>query len=169
MRVAVVSGPEWTAGAPTKVLEARYMVGPGGPSGRNYDITADGERFLMMKAAAGDASSAAAADHRRPALRRGAETPSCNPAICSAGLSTVRLSRSVNARMLRSFCWVVSSLALEAIAGPTCFRTCSRIAILSSCSGPSEPLGRPPYLPFSRFQLEKVSSIPQTRSSRHYV
>jgi hypothetical protein len=29
----------------------------------------------MMKAAAGDASSAAAADHRRPALRRGAETP----------------------------------------------------------------------------------------------
>ena len=44
------SGPPWSAGAPTKVLEARYVMSPGGNNLRNYDIAADGQRFLMMKA-----------------------------------------------------------------------------------------------------------------------
>jgi serine/threonine-protein kinase len=58
MGVAVAGRSIWTAGAPTKVLEGRYVVsseGEGFP--RNYDIGADG-RFLMMKAAGSDATSA---------------------------------------------------------------------------------------------------------------
>jgi serine/threonine-protein kinase len=54
MRVAVAGGPEWSAGAPTKVLEGRYVVNPGGTISRHYDVAADGQRFLMMKAAASD-------------------------------------------------------------------------------------------------------------------
>ena len=59
MRVAVTGGgPAWTNGAPTKVLESRYVVGRGQNVSRNYDIAANGQRFLMVKAAAGDATSA---------------------------------------------------------------------------------------------------------------
>jgi serine/threonine-protein kinase len=54
MRVAVGGGPAWTAGSPMKVLEGRYVVGPG-TALRNYDIGPDGQRFLMIKASAGGA------------------------------------------------------------------------------------------------------------------
>jgi len=54
MRVAVADGPAWSAGAPTMVLEGRYVVRPVGNVFRNYDIAPDGQRFLMMKAAAGE-------------------------------------------------------------------------------------------------------------------
>jgi serine/threonine-protein kinase len=50
MRVAVTGGSAWTAGAPTKLLEGRYIVSEFGLFQRNYDITADGQRFLMIKA-----------------------------------------------------------------------------------------------------------------------
>jgi hypothetical protein len=40
------------------MLEARYVVSAGGNPQRNYDIAADGQRFLMVKAAGSDASSA---------------------------------------------------------------------------------------------------------------
>jgi serine/threonine-protein kinase len=61
MRAAVKSGSTWTAGVPTKVLEGRYVVTQysGGNPQRNYDIARDGQRFLMMKAAASDATDAA--------------------------------------------------------------------------------------------------------------
>ena len=36
----------------------RYVVRPVGNAYRNYDIAPDGQRFLMMKAAAGDAAGA---------------------------------------------------------------------------------------------------------------
>jgi Tol biopolymer transport system component len=55
MRVAVGSGTAWSAGPPTRVLEGRYVVNAGN-QGRNYDISADGQRFLMMKAATSDPS-----------------------------------------------------------------------------------------------------------------
>jgi serine/threonine-protein kinase len=61
MGVSVTPGPRWTASAPTKVLEGHYFVGSGlvgGNPPRNYDVTADGQRFLMMKTAGGDASDA---------------------------------------------------------------------------------------------------------------
>jgi serine/threonine-protein kinase len=59
MRVAV-TGEAWTAGAPTKVLEGRYVVRMGGNFPRNYDIAADGQRFLMFKSQGNDATGAPA-------------------------------------------------------------------------------------------------------------
>jgi serine/threonine-protein kinase len=56
MRVAVANGPTWTAGTPSKVIEGRYVVNTAVPY-RNYDIAADGQRFLMIKAG-DDANSA---------------------------------------------------------------------------------------------------------------
>jgi hypothetical protein len=60
MRVNVAGGSAWTADAPTKVLESRYVVSLGGTMSRNYDIAADGRRFLMMRASAGGATDASA-------------------------------------------------------------------------------------------------------------
>jgi serine/threonine-protein kinase len=61
MRVKVPAGPRWTPSAPTKVLEGRYryVVGSGlvgATPALTYDVNADGQRFLMMKAVGGDAS-----------------------------------------------------------------------------------------------------------------
>jgi serine/threonine-protein kinase len=50
MRVAVGSGLAWTASVPMRMLESRYVVSTGGNIPRNYDIAADGRRFLMLKA-----------------------------------------------------------------------------------------------------------------------
>jgi serine/threonine-protein kinase len=43
----------WHAGAPTKLLESRYYTGGGNPN-RSYDVSPDGRRFLMIKAASAD-------------------------------------------------------------------------------------------------------------------
>jgi serine/threonine-protein kinase len=43
----------WNAGAPTKLLESRYYTGAGNPN-RSYDVSPDGRRFLMIKAASAD-------------------------------------------------------------------------------------------------------------------
>jgi serine/threonine-protein kinase len=58
MRVAVPGGPAWTPGAPTKVLDGRYVVSTGGNTPGSYDIAPDGQRFLMMKATGSDATGA---------------------------------------------------------------------------------------------------------------
>jgi serine/threonine-protein kinase len=58
MRVAVADGAAWSVGAPTKVLDGRYVVRPFGNVYRNYDIAEGGQRFLMMKAGASDAMGA---------------------------------------------------------------------------------------------------------------
>jgi len=57
MGVPVASGPAWVAGAPMKV-EGRYVVQPSGVFARSYDIAANGQRFLMTKAAASDPTDA---------------------------------------------------------------------------------------------------------------
>jgi serine/threonine-protein kinase len=57
MRVAVAGGPSWTAGAPTKLLEGRYVVSTSGGLQRSYDIAPDGQRFLMVKEGQADATS----------------------------------------------------------------------------------------------------------------
>ena len=65
MRVAVAGGASraatapansaaWPAGLPTKLIEGRYVVTTGGNFPRNYDISADGQRFLMLKPRAND-------------------------------------------------------------------------------------------------------------------
>jgi serine/threonine-protein kinase len=43
-------GTTWSAGPPAKILEARYDTG-GSNVGRNYDVSPDGQRFLMIKGA----------------------------------------------------------------------------------------------------------------------
>jgi Tol biopolymer transport system component len=51
MRVPIQTAPTFSAGNPTKVFETRYFNAPGG---RSYDASADGQRFLMVKAAAAE-------------------------------------------------------------------------------------------------------------------
>ena len=46
----------WNAGTPMKLLGGRYYTGTG--SGRAYDVSPDGQRFLMIKAPGTDASAA---------------------------------------------------------------------------------------------------------------
>jgi serine/threonine-protein kinase len=53
MRVGVARGPTWAATAPTRLFEGRYGAAAF-HSGRTYDVSPDGRRFLMVKAAAGD-------------------------------------------------------------------------------------------------------------------
>jgi Tol biopolymer transport system component len=56
LRVPVeASGATWNAGTPMKLLEGRYYTGAG--SGRAYDVSADGQRFLMIKAPGGDSTA----------------------------------------------------------------------------------------------------------------
>jgi serine/threonine-protein kinase len=59
MRVGVAGSATWTATTPQKLFEARYFAGTGGFLGRPYDITSDGQRFLMLKAGGSDATAAA--------------------------------------------------------------------------------------------------------------
>jgi serine/threonine-protein kinase len=57
LRVPVeASGGTWHAGAPVKLLEGLYYTGTG--SGRAYDVSPDGRRFLMIKAPRTDACAA---------------------------------------------------------------------------------------------------------------
>jgi len=58
MAITVAGGSAWKPGAPTKILEGHYVVSASGTLHRHYDTVADGQRFLMMKAAAGDATAA---------------------------------------------------------------------------------------------------------------
>ena len=54
MRVSVEANDSvWSAGTPTKLLEARYF-GTGSNPGRTYDISPDDQRFLMIKQGSGD-------------------------------------------------------------------------------------------------------------------
>jgi serine/threonine protein kinase/Tol biopolymer transport system component len=58
MRVPVEAATTtWNHGAPTKLLEPRYFTG-GGNTGRTYDISLDGQRFLMIKSPGGDSPTA---------------------------------------------------------------------------------------------------------------
>jgi hypothetical protein len=53
-------GSMWKHGTPIKVLEGRYYTGAAGGSGRTYDVSPDGQRFLMIKAPRTDAVAAPA-------------------------------------------------------------------------------------------------------------
>jgi hypothetical protein len=45
--VAIGAGPTDVIGSPQPLFEDTYAVGA--PGGHNYDVTPDGERFLMIK------------------------------------------------------------------------------------------------------------------------
>jgi eukaryotic-like serine/threonine-protein kinase len=46
MSVRVERGPTWAAATPMKVFEGPYIATA---SGRSYDVSPDGQRFLMIK------------------------------------------------------------------------------------------------------------------------
>ena len=79
MTVPVESrGTTWSAGTATKLVAGRYFTG-GSLYSRQYDVSPDGQRFLMIKEGGGsDQIRRATADHRRAALGRGAEAPRAN-------------------------------------------------------------------------------------------
>ena len=52
MSVSVEPGATWRAGIPTKLFEGQYFV-LGGFSFRHYDVSPDGQRFLMIKEVSG--------------------------------------------------------------------------------------------------------------------
>jgi serine/threonine-protein kinase len=54
MAVAIHSPPAFSAGTPTKLFDTRYFAGG---NIRNYDVSRDGQTFLMIKDAAGDPTS----------------------------------------------------------------------------------------------------------------
>jgi Tol biopolymer transport system component len=49
MSVSIAKG-SWNPGTPQKILASRYFAGIGGFTGRTYDVSPDGTRFLMIKA-----------------------------------------------------------------------------------------------------------------------
>ena len=61
MSVSVEPGRKWTPGMPTKVIEKPYFGGVGNSSPRTYDVSPDGQRFLMLKQVATPDQSAAPA------------------------------------------------------------------------------------------------------------
>jgi serine/threonine-protein kinase len=59
LRVSVeASGATWHAGTPMKLLEGRYFTRSDASGGRTYDVSPDGQRFLMIKAPGTDAGAA---------------------------------------------------------------------------------------------------------------
>ena len=57
-----VRGSAWSSGTPARLLEGQYFSGGEGTTVRQYDVTADGQRFLMMKEEARDTDAAPSID-----------------------------------------------------------------------------------------------------------
>ena len=51
-------GDAWSAGTPTKLFDGHYYDGAGTNVSWQYDVTADGQRFLMIKDSGGDQAAA---------------------------------------------------------------------------------------------------------------
>ena len=51
-------GSVWSSGPPMRLVEGRYFSGGEGTTVRQYDVSADGQRFLMMKEEARDTNAA---------------------------------------------------------------------------------------------------------------
>jgi serine/threonine-protein kinase len=61
MRVVVERAPSWAATTPTLLIKEGYFMVPGGFPGRTYDVSPDGQRFLMIKEGGGTDQTAAPA------------------------------------------------------------------------------------------------------------
>ena len=59
MRVGVERGPSWAATTPTVLIKEGYFTVPRGNSNRTYDISPDGQRFLLIKEGGGSEQAAA--------------------------------------------------------------------------------------------------------------
>ena len=55
--VPVVTASSVTLGKPSVLFEGRYDVDPFNGDGTNYDVTQDGQRFVMVRPAADSAGS----------------------------------------------------------------------------------------------------------------
>jgi serine/threonine-protein kinase len=49
MSVPVEPGERFSFDPPRRLFEGRYFIGTGGAVGRTYDVSPDGQRFLMIK------------------------------------------------------------------------------------------------------------------------
>jgi eukaryotic-like serine/threonine-protein kinase len=58
MSVRLERGPSWAASTPTLLVKEGYSTVPGGAYGRTYDISPDGQRFLMIKDGGTDQTAA---------------------------------------------------------------------------------------------------------------
>jgi hypothetical protein len=61
MRVGVERASSWAATAPTTPVKDGYFTSPAGNFGRTYDVSPDGQRFLMIKEGGGSGQTAAPA------------------------------------------------------------------------------------------------------------
>jgi len=61
MRVGVERSQSWSATTPTMLIKEGYFTIPGGFLGRTYDVSPDGQRFLMIKVGGGSDQTAAPA------------------------------------------------------------------------------------------------------------
>jgi eukaryotic-like serine/threonine-protein kinase len=59
MRVGVERGRSWAATTPTVLIKEGYFAVPGANAGRTYDISPDGQRFLLIKSGGGSEQAAA--------------------------------------------------------------------------------------------------------------
>ena len=59
MRVGVEHASSWAATAPTMLIKEGYFTIPGAFPGRTYDVSPDGQRFLMFKNGGGSDQTAA--------------------------------------------------------------------------------------------------------------
>ena len=76
MRVGVERSASWSATTPTLLVKEGLLHDSGALFGRTYDVSPDGQRFLMIKRGRRHGPDRRAApDHRRAALDRGAEAP----------------------------------------------------------------------------------------------
>ena len=60
MRVGVERAQSWAATTPTLIVKDGYSTSLGGFFGRTYDISPDGQRFLMIKEGGADGTAAPA-------------------------------------------------------------------------------------------------------------
>jgi eukaryotic-like serine/threonine-protein kinase len=58
MRVGVERASSWAATTPTTSVKEGYFTTPAGNPGRTYDISSDGQRFLMIKEGGADQAAA---------------------------------------------------------------------------------------------------------------
>ena len=59
MRVPVEKANSWSAGLPSLFLNGPFFDGAGSAALANYDISPDGQRFLMIKSGIGPEQTAA--------------------------------------------------------------------------------------------------------------
>jgi hypothetical protein len=59
MQVGVERGASWLATTPTLLVKEGYFTNPDVFTGRTYDISPDGQRFLMIKDGGGTDQTAA--------------------------------------------------------------------------------------------------------------